>query len=73
MKKLEKYIPLLVMIIIATWSFSLGRDYQKEKEVKCLNVHLDSKSICNDCQAWVYGDTLKIIDRNNNVKLYLVK
>jgi hypothetical protein len=73
MKKIEKYIPILVMIIIAVWSFNLGEDWQKEKEVKCLNINLDSKLICGDCQAWTYGDTLKFIDRNNNLKLYLVK
>lgn len=73
MKILERLIPILVMSVIFTLGVITGATFQKEKYVPCNDIYLDSKQYCNKCKVWQYGDTIKYIDRNNNIKLYLVK
>lgn len=67
MKTLERLIPIIILLLVASGAFKLGMDYQKEKYIPCNDVYLELKPICNYCQVIDYKDTTSVINKKGDV------
>jgi len=72
MENFIKFIPILLMLILASWFFKLGSDWQKEKEV-LKYVYIDSYLFCQKCRVENRGDSLIFINKELEVKGFFIK